>query len=43
MFNNLQCELPEILVEYSQYMRVIKNRAERTVEQYQNDLILFLC
>lgn len=43
MFNNLECALPDILIEYSQHMRVIKNRAERTVEQYQNDLILFLC
>ncbi|MBR2461437.1 MAG: tyrosine-type recombinase/integrase, partial [Clostridia bacterium] len=24
-------------------MRVIKNRAERTVEQYENDIVLFLC
>ena len=43
MFNNLECSLPDVLVDYSQYMRVIKNRAERTVEQYQNDIILFLC
>lgn len=32
-----------MLLEYSQYMRVIKNRSQRTVEQYQNDIVLFLC
>ncbi len=43
MYNNLKCAPPDVLMEYSQYMRVIKNRASRTVEQYQNDIILFLC
>ncbi len=43
MHKNLECSPPDILTEYSQYMRVIKNRSERTVEQYQNDLVLFLC
>lgn len=31
------------MVEYEQYQRVIRNRAVRTVEQYENDLVLFLC
>ncbi len=43
VYNNLKCAPPDILIEYSQYMRVIKNRSPRTVEQYQNDLVLFLC
>ena len=43
MYKNLKCSPPELLVEYSQYLRVIKNRSEKTVEQYQNDLVLFLC
>ncbi len=43
MYNNLKCAPPDILIEYSQYIRVIKNRSPRTVEQYQNDLVLFLC
>ncbi len=43
MHKNLECSPPDILTEYSQYMRVIKNRSERTIEQYQNDLVLFLC
>ncbi len=43
MINKLENALPDILVSYSQYMRVVKNRAPRTVEQYENDIILFLC
>ncbi len=43
MYNNLKCAPPDILIEYSQFLRVIKNRSPRTVEQYQNDLVLFLC
>lgn len=43
MYKNLECPAPDILIEYSQYLRVIKNRSVRTVEQYQNDLVLFLC
>lgn len=43
MYKNLECAVPDILVEYSQYMRVIKNRSVRTIEQYQNDLVLFMC
>lgn len=43
MYKNLECAVPDILIEYSQYMRVIKNRSIRTIEQYQNDLVLFLC
>lgn len=43
MHKNLECSPPEILIRYSEYIRVIRNRSERTVEQYQNDLILFLC
>ena len=43
MHKNLQCSPPELLISYSEYIRIIKNRSERTVEQYQNDLILFLC
>jgi len=43
MYKNLECAVPDILIEYSQYLRVIKNRSVRTIEQYQNDLVLFLC
>ena len=43
MINKLKYAFPDILVEYTQYMRVIKNRAPRTVEQYENDIVLFLC
>ncbi len=43
MHKNLQCSPPELLINYSEYIRIIRNRSERTVEQYQNDLILFLC
>lgn len=43
MHNNLECDIPELLESYSQHLRIIKNRSERTVEQYQNDIILFLC
>ncbi len=43
MYKNLECRPPELLIEYSQYIRVIKNRSEKTVQQYQNDLVLFLC
>ena len=43
MYKNLECAAPDILIEYSQHMRVIKNRSVRTIEQYQNDLVLFLC
>ena len=43
MYKNLECAVPDIIIEYSQYMRVIKNRSVRTIEQYQNDLVLFLC
>ena len=43
MYKNLECAPPALLIEYSQYIRVIKNRSEKTVEQYQNDLVLFLC
>ena len=43
MHKNLKCSPPELLINYSEYIRVIKNRSERTVEQYQNDLVLFLC
>ncbi len=43
MHKNLQCSPPELLISYSEYIRIIRNRSERTVEQYQNDLILFLC
>ena len=43
MINKLECAFPDLLTEYTQYMRVIKNRAPRTVEQYENDIVLFLC
>ena len=43
MHKNLECSPPELLINYSEYIRIIKNRSERTVEQYQNDLVLFLC
>ena len=43
MYSSYKYPLPDFLTEYEQYMRVIKNRAERTVEQYENDLVLFLC
>lgn len=43
MYHSYKHPLPDFLVQYEQYMRVIKNRAERTVEQYENDIILFLC
>lgn len=43
MYHSYKHPLPEFLVQYEQYMRVIKNRAERTVEQYENDIVLFLC
>ena len=43
MYSSYKKPLPEFLTEYEQYMRVIKNRGERTVEQYENDLVLFLC
>ena len=43
MYKNLECAVPDVLIEYSQYLRVIKNRSVRTIEQYQNDLVLFLC
>ena len=43
MYKNLECRVPNLLTEYSQYMRVIKNRSLKTVEQYQNDLVLFMC
>lgn len=43
MYRSYKHPLPEFLVQYEQYMRVIKNRAERTVEQYENDIVLFLC
>ncbi len=43
MINKLENAVPDILTEYTQYMRVIKNRAARTVEQYENDIVLFLC
>lgn len=43
MYSSYKKPLPDFLTEYEQYMRVIKNRAERTVEQYENDLVLFLC
>ena len=43
MYKNLECAVPDVLIEYSQHMRVIKNRSAKTIEQYQNDLVLFLC
>ena len=43
MYKNLECKVPNLLTEYSQYMRVIKNRSTKTLEQYQNDIILFMC
>ena len=43
MINKLENAFPDLLIEYTQYMRVIKNRAARTVEQYENDIVLFLC
>ena len=43
MYRSYKYPLPLFLTEYEQYMRVIKNRAERTVEQYENDIVLFLC
>ncbi len=43
MYSSYKKPLPVFLTEYEQYMRVIKNRGERTVEQYENDLVLFLC
>ncbi len=43
MINKLKYAFPDILIEYTQYMRVIRNRAQRTVEQYENDIVLFLC
>lgn len=33
--------LPEPVLEFSQYMLVIKGRSQRTVEQYEIDLMLF--
>lgn len=43
MINKLEYALPDLIVEYTQYMRVIKNRSPKTVEQYENDIVLFLC
>ncbi len=43
MINKIDCAPPDVLIEYTQYMRVIKNRSQRTVEQYESDLVLFLC
>jgi len=43
VYSSYKYPLPVFLIQYEQYMRVIKNRAERTVEQYENDLVLFLC
>ncbi len=43
MINKLEYALPDLVVEYTQYMRVIKNRSPKTVEQYENDIVLFLC
>ncbi len=35
-------QLPEPVIEFSQYMVVVKGRSKRTVEQYEIDLMLFL-
>ena len=43
MYNCYKYPLPDFLIEYEQYMRVIKNRSPKTVEQYENDIVLFLC
>lgn len=34
-------QLPEPIIEFSQYMLVVKGRLPRTIEQYQIDLMLF--
>ncbi len=35
-------QLPVLVMEFSQYMLVVKGRSKRTVEQYEIDLMLFL-